>query len=325
MPLPCSPRIPASITSHFDESIMNGTLATSGSLASSDTKRAIAATPSIIPSSMQMSMTLAPLSTCWRATATASSYFPSLISFANFGEPATLVRSPIMMKEPICCVNGCEPDRRSGARRLGRTGAAADGPAARRRCAAGGRSASARAIAAMCSGVLPQQPPAMFTRPPSANCAEVAGHVGRLEIEAGRRQRVRQPRVRIAGDRRARLGRQLGQERIHQVGTERAVEADAERLHVLDGVPQRLDGLRRDHRLAAPPHRRRDHDRQRLTVLLEHLLNGDQRRLGVQRIEDRLDQQHVAAARDQRAHLVGVSRLDLVERHHAEPGVLGVG
>ena len=88
--------MPASITSHFDESTMNGTLATSGSLASSDRKRDIAATPSIIPSSMQMSMTLAPFSTCCRATLTASSYFPSLISLANLGEPATLVRSPII-------------------------------------------------------------------------------------------------------------------------------------------------------------------------------------------------------------------------------------
>ncbi len=48
------------------------------------------------PSSMQTSMTLAPFSTCWRAMATASSSLFSLISLANFGEPATFVRSPIM-------------------------------------------------------------------------------------------------------------------------------------------------------------------------------------------------------------------------------------
>ena len=81
---------------------MKGTLATSGSLASSCRKRVMAATPSIMPSSMQMSMTLAPFSTCWRAMLTASSYLPSLISLANFGEPATLVRSPIMMYTPGC-------------------------------------------------------------------------------------------------------------------------------------------------------------------------------------------------------------------------------
>ena len=102
------------MTSHFDESTMNGTLATSGSLPSSCRKRFIAATPSIIPSSMQMSKMFAPFSTCCRAMATASSYLFSLMSLANFGEPATFVRSPIMMNEPICCVNGCEPERRSG-------------------------------------------------------------------------------------------------------------------------------------------------------------------------------------------------------------------
>ncbi len=51
---------------------------------------------------------------------------------------------------------------------------------------------------------------------------------------------------------------------------------------------------------------------------VEHLLDGDQRRLGVQRVEDRLDQQQVDAARDQRAHLLGVGRLDLVERARRE-------
>src|SRR6267154_2464308 len=67
-----------------------------------------------MPSSMQMSRTLAPFSTCCRATLTASSYLPCLTSFANLGEPATLVRSPIMMKTPDCWVNGCDPERRSG-------------------------------------------------------------------------------------------------------------------------------------------------------------------------------------------------------------------
>ena len=76
---------------------MNGTRATSGSLPSSCRKRVMAETPSIMPSSMQMSITLAPFSTCWRAMLTASSNLPSLISLANFGEPATLVRSPIIM------------------------------------------------------------------------------------------------------------------------------------------------------------------------------------------------------------------------------------
>src|SRR5271155_459176 len=63
---------------------------------------------------MQISMTFAPFSTCCRATLPASSYLPSLISRANFGDPATFVRSPIIMYTPGCCVNGCDPESLSG-------------------------------------------------------------------------------------------------------------------------------------------------------------------------------------------------------------------
>ena len=79
---------------------MIGTFAMSGSLASSCRKRIIVATPSIIPSSMQMSMTFAPFSTCWRATATASSNLPSMI-MRRTSSPVTLVRSPMLTKEAI--------------------------------------------------------------------------------------------------------------------------------------------------------------------------------------------------------------------------------
>jgi hypothetical protein len=170
MPFPWRHLRPASMTSHFDESIMKGTFATSGSVASSSRKRLIAATPSIIPSSMQMSITLAPFSTCCRATLTASSYLPSLISLANFGEPATFVRSPIIMKTPGCCTKGCEPDSSSG---FG-SGTATEGRSTSSSLGASvgstrrGSASRARAMAAMCSGVFPQQPPAMLIRPPSA-------------------------------------------------------------------------------------------------------------------------------------------------------------
>ena len=59
---------PASMTSHFEESTITGTRLMSGSLATSLVNRSIAATPSIIPSSMLTSMTCAPFSTCWAAT-----------------------------------------------------------------------------------------------------------------------------------------------------------------------------------------------------------------------------------------------------------------
>jgi len=54
--LPCTQRSPASITSHFDESIITGTRAMSGSAISRFRKSRIAPTPSISPSSMQTSI-----------------------------------------------------------------------------------------------------------------------------------------------------------------------------------------------------------------------------------------------------------------------------
>ena len=63
---------PASITLHFELSIMNGTRAMSGSAAISFRKVVIAVSESSRPSSMLMSMICAPLSTCWRATSTAA-------------------------------------------------------------------------------------------------------------------------------------------------------------------------------------------------------------------------------------------------------------
>ena len=64
---------PASMTSHLEESTITGTRLMSGSLAMSRVKRSIAATPSIMPSSMLTSMTWAPLSTCCAATVRAVS------------------------------------------------------------------------------------------------------------------------------------------------------------------------------------------------------------------------------------------------------------
>ena len=61
------------MTSHFEESTITGTRLMSGSLAISLMKRSIAATPSIIPSSMLTSMTWAPVSTCCAATDSAVS------------------------------------------------------------------------------------------------------------------------------------------------------------------------------------------------------------------------------------------------------------
>ena len=70
--LPCTHFSPASITDHFDESIMIGTREMSGSAASRLRKVTMAASELSMPSSMLTSSMLAPFSTCWRATSSAA-------------------------------------------------------------------------------------------------------------------------------------------------------------------------------------------------------------------------------------------------------------
>ena len=71
--LPCVTCNPATSTSHFDESIIVGTRAISGSDAIRLRNVRMASAPSISPSSMQTSTICAPASTWARATESASS------------------------------------------------------------------------------------------------------------------------------------------------------------------------------------------------------------------------------------------------------------
>ena len=148
------------MTDHFELSTMIGTREISGSAEIRLRNFVIAPSPSSMPSSMLTSITLAPASTCSRATATASSYFSFRISRENFFEPVTLVRSPIMMKLLSGrSVSGSKPlNRISGSMRGRRRGAVLE---------------TASAIARMWAGVVPQQPPTMFNQPFSANSPKV--------------------------------------------------------------------------------------------------------------------------------------------------------
>ena len=177
MALPWTHLSPASITVHFELSIITGTRAMSGSEATRFKKVVIAFSESSIPSSMFTSMICAPPNTCWRATERASSYCPARTSFENFGEPVTLVRSPTLMK----LVSGrrtraSRPLKREYASTLGGT--------------RGGRLRTASAMAWTWSGVVPQQPPTMLTKPLSANSrrrpAVIFGVSGKAPKPSGR-------------------------------------------------------------------------------------------------------------------------------------------
>ena len=141
--------------------------------------------------------------------------------------------------------------------------------------------------------------------------AQVAARVrGLLVVEP---EGVRQPRVRMAGDVRGRAVREALEKRPHLRRPERAVDAHDERLGVLDRDPERLRGLAREVPSAPVDRGERQPERD----LGRNRARGDDRRLRVQRVEDRLDQQEVDAAVAERRDLLLVGRLHLPERDRA--------
>ena len=123
---------------------------------------------------------------------------------------------------------------------------------------------------------------------------------------------VRAHLVRQAGVRMARHpgrgdAREVLDERPHLHRAERAVDADDERLRVLDREPERVDCLAGQVAAAAVDRGEGDPERQ-VRRLVERC--GD-RRLRVQRVEDRLDQEEVDATFGEPADLLRVGVPDL--------------
>ena len=156
--LPCTTWSPASIISHLELSIIIGTLEISGSAITKFKNLTMASLPSISPSSILISIIWAPPSTCSRATLKASSNFSSLIKRRNFFEPATFVRSPTFTKFVSADkTNGSNPESfryfLGSFLLVGCVFTLSDI-----------LSFTTLAIAVICSGVVPQQPPTIFTK-----------------------------------------------------------------------------------------------------------------------------------------------------------------
>src|ERR1700747_3473977 len=81
-------------------------------------------------------------------------------------------------------------------------------------------------------GRVPTTTAGNVNQPSPREVAQIAGHILRSQIETGFRQRIRQTGVWVAGDSHIRLLREFLQERVHQIGTERAIECHGERLAV---------------------------------------------------------------------------------------------
>ncbi len=106
---------------------------------------------------------------------------------------------------------------------------------------------------------------------------------------------------------------------------ERAVQAERERLRVAQRIPERLDRLAGQDAAGRVGDGARDHDRQSLAGVVEQLVEREERGLRVQRVEDRLDEEQVDAAVEQRLRLLVIRIAQLVERDVARAGVVHVG
>ncbi len=144
-------------------------------------------------------------------------------------------------------------------------------------------------------------------------------------VEPGLAHRVRQARIRIHTDKAIRDVCQFLYVRPHQRGAQRAVQPDRERSRVADGVPERLDRLAAQDAARGVGHGAGDHHRHARASALEFGLDREDRRLRVQRVEDRFDQQHVGAAVEQPARLLTVRQRQFVERDVARTGIVDVG
>ena len=146
---------------------------------------------------------------------------------------------------------------------------------------------------------------------------------GRLVV-AGVGHRVRQPRVGVARHEALGHPRDLLEVRPHQRRAERAVQAHRQRLRVAHRVPERRRRLSRERAPGGVRDRAGDDDRQPPAHGVERLLEAEQRRLGVQRVEHGFHQQQVGTALDQPERGVAIGGGELVPGDVARAGVVDV-
>ncbi len=127
---------------------------------------------------------------------------------------------------------------------------------------------------------------------------------------------IRQPRVRVAGNK---LPRQLAQ-RADVVGHElrscRAVHAKSQRLRMPQRCPHRFHGLPSQHRAHRLDRDRYD-ERHFAADLFRKRMNGQERRFDISRVLAGLDQQQIHSAFDESFRLRVISLTQFAERHAA--------
>ena len=177
-----------------------------------------------------------------------------------------LVRSPTLTKfSSGVSVNGSSPDRRIYLRLFGNRRAAA-------------RLRSLRPKALICSGVVPQQPPTILTRPERANSPDHLGHrLGRVVIAA---EFVGQAGIGMRADQRVGDAGQFGDIGAQLLGAQRAIEADGEGVGVAHRMPERFRRLARQRAARQIGDGAGNPDRQAHAQFVERFLDGEDRGLG---------------------------------------------
>ena len=114
---------------------------------------------------------------------------------------------------------------------------------------------------------------------------------------------------------------ELGDMRAHFLGAERAIEPERQRRGMRDRVPERFRRLAGQQAAGAVGDGAGNHHRHGDAPRFELVGDGENRRLGVERVEDGFDQQRIDAAGQKPAHLLGISKPQLVEGDGAKAGI----
>ena len=114
------------------------------------------------------------------------------------------------------------------------------------------------------------------------------------------------------------------QMRAQQIRAEGTVQPDRERAGMPDRPPKGVDGMAGQVASRHVGNGHGDHHRQFDAAPLPLLDRRHDRRLGIQRVENRLDQDEVNTAVDQRRHLLGIDGLHPVKIHFAKARIIDV-
>ncbi len=148
---------------------------------------------------------------------------------------------------------------------------------------------------------------------------EGRGLFGPLVVAA---ELVGESSVRIGADQGVGDRRELEQVRSHLLCAERTVQSDGQWLSMANRLPERGRCLPRQGATRAIGDRSRDQQRQLCAVRMHRTASGDDRCLRVERVEDRLDQDRVDTASEQRLDLFLVRVSERTEGDGAVAGIL---